>query len=413
MIEALSLLILLLLSGFFSGSETALVTLSRGRADSLAAANRRGGSALQLLKSNPQEMLVAILIGNNLVNISATALATVIATREFGSLGPGLAVGILTVVILVFGEITPKSLATRYSERISLFVAPIILGIVYITKPISSAISYLTPNIHSSNHIVKEDPVITESELITMASYGEEEGTIDESEKQLIERAFAFSDLSVSDVMTPRHNVFCVSTNTKINEILDKISNNPFSRIPIHSEDPDEIIGMLHVRDLIQPIQENNLTLEIGKLGKPCYFVPENQSLTEAVTALRQERHQLAVVVDEHGVMEGVVSIEDLIEELVGEIYDESDVAPNEVIVHDPSNITVEGHTELRILTDHFNVSFSGKPTDSVSKWILDHIQRIPTDGEVFIIEDFNVKVLRATSRKINRLLISNSTEPL
>ena len=120
----------------------------------------------------------------------------------------------MTVVILVFGEITPKSLATRYSERISLFVAPIILGIVYITKPISSAISYLTPNIHSSNHIVKEDPVITESELITMASYGEEEGTIDESEKQLIERAFAFSDLSVSDVMTPRHNVFCVSTNT-------------------------------------------------------------------------------------------------------------------------------------------------------------------------------------------------------
>ena len=193
MIEGLSLLLLLCLSAFFSGSETALVALSRARADALAEEGRPGAQSLRTLKEQPSRMLIAILIGNNLVNISASALATVLATRAFGSMGPGIAVGVLTIVILVFGEITPKSLAPRYSERISLAVSPVVLMLVRITTPISRLFEYFAPgSTHSGGG---EDPTVTESELISMAGYGEEEGTIEESEKQLIERAFAFTDL--------------------------------------------------------------------------------------------------------------------------------------------------------------------------------------------------------------------------
>ena len=197
MIEGLFLVVLLGLSAFFSGSETALIALSRGRADALAEAGRPGARSLQQLKENPSRMLVAILIGNNLVNISASALATVLATRAFGSIGPGIAVGGLTVVILIFGEITPKSLATRYSERISLAVAPVILALVHITAPVSRVFEYFIRNTASPG--AGEDPTVTESELISMAGYGEEEGTIEESEKRLIERAFAFTDLTAAD----------------------------------------------------------------------------------------------------------------------------------------------------------------------------------------------------------------------
>ena len=209
MIEGLSLLLLLCLSAFFSGSETALVALSRARADALADEGRPGAQSLRSLKEQPARMLVAILIGNNLGNISASALATVLATRAFGSIGPGIAVGVLTIVILIFGEITPKSLATRYSERISLAVSPVILVLVRLTTPISKVFEYFAPGTLHSNG--GEDPTVTESELISMAGYGEEEGTIEESEKQLIERAFAFTDLTAADVMTPRHKVFGLS----------------------------------------------------------------------------------------------------------------------------------------------------------------------------------------------------------
>ncbi|MBT7110297.1 MAG: DUF21 domain-containing protein, partial [Proteobacteria bacterium] len=187
--EAFLLILLLCLSAFFSGAETALVSLSRARADALVADGRRGARSLSTLKSDSSRMLVAILIGNNVVNISASALATVIATRELGSVGPGVAVGILTILILIFGEITPKTLATRYSERISLLVAPLILGLAYVTTPVNRLFEYFGLRSDSGNGNSTDDPIVTETELINMAGYGEEEGTIDENEKRLIERA--------------------------------------------------------------------------------------------------------------------------------------------------------------------------------------------------------------------------------
>ena len=237
--DLIALVLLLALSAFFSGSETALVSLSKGRAEGLARENRRGAKALYALKNEPQRMLIAILIGNNLVNIGAAALATVIATRFLGNFGPGLAVGVLTVLILVFGEITPKSLSTRYSERISLVVSPVILGFLRAVGPVVTVFQKITDALGNAAADGSADPLVTESELISMINYGEEEGTIEESERELIERAFAFTDLVVEDVMTPRHKVLSVDGRQTLKESLPNLVDTPYSRIPLHEDDPD------------------------------------------------------------------------------------------------------------------------------------------------------------------------------
>ncbi|MGA0381582.1 MAG: hemolysin family protein [Arenicellales bacterium] len=404
--EVALLLALLCLSAFFSGAETALVSLSRARADALVDDGRSGARALQALKAEPSKMLVAILIGNNLVNISASALATVIATRELGSIGPGVAVGILTIAILIFGEITPKSLATRYSERISLAVAPAILLLTYITAPVNRVFEAFGLGASPRTGNGSDDPMVTETELLHMASYGEEEGTIDENEKELIERAFVFGDLSVADVMSPRHKVFTLPETLTVEEALKALNDIPYSRIPLHGYDPDEITGVFHVRDLLKALSSSQTGLPISELSRAPYFVPESQSLTDTIAALQRERHHLAVVVDEHGVLEGIVTLEDLMEELVGEIYDESDIAPQDLVPNGTDSVTIEGASEIRLLEEFFDMDLSDKPTDSVSKWILEHTQRIPQNGEEFTLDGLHLKVLRANPRQISSVLI-------
>lgn len=316
--DFISLVLLLTLSAFFSGAETALVSLSKGRAEGLTRENRRGAKALYALKSEPQRMLIAILIGNNLVNIGAAALATVIATRFLGNFGPGLAVGVLTVLILVFGEITPKSLSTRYSERISLVVAPTILGFLRAVGPVVTVFQKITDALGNAAVDGSEDPLVTESELISMINYGEEEGTIEESERELIERAFAFTDLVVEDVMTPRHKVLSVDGRQTLKESLPSMVDTPYSRIPLHEDDPDEILRILHLRDLLPAIARGYAENEsLFSLAREPNFVPDSQSVTETITSFRRDQQHMAVVVDEHGTMRGVVTFEDLLEELV------------------------------------------------------------------------------------------------
>ncbi|MCG7961959.1 MAG: CNNM domain-containing protein, partial [Candidatus Thiodiazotropha taylori] len=198
---------LLVLSGVFSGSETALVSLSMARAEALYKEGRSGAHALYILKKDPSRMLITILIGNNVVNIAASAIATVIATDYFGDSGPGIAVGVLTIVILIFGEITPKSLATRFSERISLAIAPLIYGFMRLIYPLVWLFLQFTNWVQSSTKAM-DDPLITESEVITLIEHGEEEGVIDTDEREMIERIFSFNDLKAEDVMTPRRQVF-------------------------------------------------------------------------------------------------------------------------------------------------------------------------------------------------------------
>ena len=408
--ELLVLIVLLVLSGLFSGSETALVALSRARAEGLVKEGRRGAAALHELKRDPSRMLITILIGNNVVNIAASAIATVIATERLGHIGPGIAVGVLTILILVFGEITPKSVATRYSERISLFIAPLMLGFMRLIYPLVWLFGHLTTWI-SETLGSKTDPTVTESELISLVAHGEKEGTIESGERQLIERIFNFTDLKVEDVMTPRRNVLALDGRRSIQEILPEVIGQSASRIPLFDEDPNEIHHILYLRDVLDAVAQNQLEATASSIGHEPLFAPPNQPIDELFSTLRRQKRHIAIVVDDHGLMEGVVTLEDLLEELVGEIYDESDVPPQEFKELSGERIEVDGAAELRVVENYFDIELPGKPTDTVNRWILSHTERIPEVGEEFTMDGLEVVVQRASRRRIHQVAIGQIHE--
>jgi len=404
--EIAYLIILLILSGLFSGSETALIALSLGRAEGLAKEGRNGAQALLRLKKEPTRMLITILIGNNLVNIAAASLATVVATRWFGALGPGIAVGVLTILILIFGEITPKSLATRYAERISLFVAGPLLFLMNLMFPLIWIFQRFTDWIHRLTGS-SSDPVVTELELISMAGHGALEGSINHEERELIERVFSFNDLTVRDVMTPHDQIFMLDGALTVADALTEVMRESYSRILISEKGQDEIVKVLHLRDLLDRVAKGNLDALLSDISHDVEFVPQYQKINELFATLRRRRQHLAVVVDEFGVLRGIVTLEDLMEELLGEIYDESDSAPLAIKSDSENEATVEGTMELREVMEFFDIELSGKPTDTVNFWILGHVKRIPSAGESFTIDGLAVRVEEASRRRIKRVALS------
>lgn len=406
--EIFILVVLLVLSGVFSGSETALVSLSLARAEALLKEGRSGAKALHHLKCDPSRMLITILIGNNLVNIAASALATVIATRLFGDFGPGIAVGVLTVLILTFGEITPKSLATRHAERISLVIAPFMYGLMRLIYPFVWLFLQITDWVQTLTG-GRRDPVVTESELIAMVEHGEEEGVIEPDERQMIERVFYFNDLKASDVMTQRREVFSLAEDRALGNALPEIVKKRYSRIPLYSQDPDEILYILNSRDVLEAVAAGKLDQPLKELAIPALFVPENQPIDELLTLLRKQKQHLAVVVDEHGFMQGVVALEDLLEELVGEIYDESDELPDDYLKLSDESLLVDGTAELRVVERFFDIDLPGKPTDTVNRWLLGHTERIPAAEERFTIDGLEVRVQAATNRRIIQVVLTRA----
>jgi CBS domain containing-hemolysin-like protein len=410
MLEIVLLVVLLILSGVFSGSETALVDLSIGRVEGLVKENRVGSAALLELKKDPSRMLTTILIGNNIINITSSVLATVIATRYFGSLGPGIAVGALTVLILIFGEITPKSLATRYAERISLFIAPFLLFFMRLIYPLVWFFGLFTQWVHRISGNSK-DPVVTELELISMLGHGEKEGTIEATERKIIEKVFEFNDLTVRDVMTPHNEVFSLDSNLTVASALSKVVENRFTRIPLYDENSDSFIKLLYMRDLLVAVASGNENARLAEISHDPIFVSQYQAIDELFSVLLRKKRHFAIVVDEHGVIRGIVTLEDLIEELVGEIYDESDKPNDDMKILSDDEIEIHGAAELRIIEEFFNTELPGKPTDTVRLWILQNNENIPKENEILFIDSFEITILKATPRQIDKVKIKRNTQ--
>lgn len=408
MSDFLTLLVLLVFSGLFSGSETALTALSLARVNGLYKENRRGAQALMRLKSKPTQMLITLLIGNNLVNIAASALATVIAVERLGDLGPSVAVGALTLLILMFGEVTPKSLALRYAERISLAVAPLILGFRWLVFPVVWLLEHFTTWIHRYMGL-RNDPIVTESELISLLEHGAEEGAIEREERAIIERVFEFGDLKVKDVMTHRQQIFALEGSRSIQDVLPEILEESYSRVPIFQDHPDDIRRIVYLRDVLQAIANDNLDVPLNQISREVLFVPENQPIDELFSTLGRAKRHMAIVVDEYGGLQGLVTLEDLLEELVGEIYDETDEMPLEMKVLSDHQIAVSGTVELRVIEDFFHIQLPGKPTDTVSLWILTRTERIPDIGEQLTIDGLDIKVEKASHRRIHQVILSQA----
>jgi CBS domain containing-hemolysin-like protein len=351
-------------------------------------------------------MLITILIGNNVVNIAASAIATVLATKWLGHIGPGIAVGVLTILILVFGEITPKSLATRYSERISLVIATPMYGFMRAIYPLVWLFNGLTNQVQRMTG-AKGDPVVTEAELISMVEHGEEEGTIESDEREMIERVFILKDLRAADVMTPVHKMFSLDGQRTVAELLPEVLRGTYSRIPLYVEDPSEVDKVLFLRDLLESVASGETDQPVMSIGRTPLFVPENQKIDQLLPLLRDNQQHMALVVDETGYLQGLVTLEDLIEELVGEIYDELDELPENYKAVAENSILVNGDVELRVVEEFFDTELPGKPTDTVSLWILSHTARIPSQDERFLLDGLKVYVKSASERRIHQVMLT------
>lgn len=408
MFEAFLLVVFLLFSAFFSGSETAITSISRARVEALLAERRFGSKALHRMKGNLNRTLVIILIGNNLVNTGAATLATVVATEHFGHLGPGLAVGVITLLLLVFGEITPKTFGSRYAIAVALLAAAPLELLGKLLLPLVWALERLIQWMHGLTDPPR-DPTVTDTELIAMAEHGTQEGSIEAGEHQMIRRIFDFSTLRAGDIMVHRHEVFSLDGNRTIGEALGDITAQSHYRIPLYTSSPEEISRVVTLPEILREVAQGNLQKTLNEVGSDPIYVPPNQPVDGLLEALRANKDQLIVVVNEFGGLLGIFTLEDILEELVGEIYDDEEAARDELGVPPKpagSELLLEGNTELRIIEAHFAQDFAGKPYDSVNLWIIRNLERIPSPGETFVIEGLEVRIERASRRRIHEVRI-------
>ncbi len=401
------LLGLLILSGIFSGTEVALVSLGEVKVRSLLDKKRRGAQALSRLKANPQKLIITILIGNNIVNIGAAAYATFTITNLVGSKGVGIATGVMTFLILLFGEIIPKSFATKNAETIALLVARPLLFLQWVLSPFIWVFDNLSKIALRSLGGVKAYPVVTEGELRTMAKLGVEEGTILKKEREMLESIFKFNDITSEDVMTPRVNMFTLDRELRLSDVLMSIIKAPYSRIPTYRKNQDNITGILYIRDvLIHLAHKRKLDIPIRELAKKPFFVPKEKNIDELFQDFQEQNIHMAIVLDEHGGTEGLVTLEDLLEELVGEIIDESDVSSEIIMRVDKNTILVDGGTELKTINRFINVRVPGEEYEEVSEIILRELGRIPEKGESVQFNNLTMEVIDVTEKKINRVKI-------
>ncbi len=383
---------LLCLSAFFSASETALMSLSKIRLIHMLEEKVRGASVIDRLRENPSKLLGTILVGNNLVNIGASSIATVLAIKYFGDTGVGIATGITTVLVLIFGEITPKSLAAQKSEKISLIVArPIsilayLLGpIVFVFTQIAGFFMRLMGCERSANL-----PSITEEELKSMVNLGEEEGVIEDHEKTMICNVFDFGDQLIKDVMIQRMDIVAININATYDDIVKIIKTEQYSRYPIYNKRIDNIVGILNVKELVYRDPEE--VFDMKKFVKKPYYTFEFMNTSELFNEMKKHRTHMAIVLDEYGGTAGIVTMEDLVEEIVGDISDEYDMHTQEIETIREGEYIVDGSTRIEELNELIGTRIESEHYDSVGGFVIELIGRLPKQGES--VEYMNTKFL-------------------
>lgn len=386
------LVILLILSAFFSSSETALMSVSRIRIRSLADEGNERAKIVQRLIEEPSRMLSAILIGNNVVNLSASAIATVLATRIAVRIGMGnqtgravgLATGILTILVLIFGEITPKSAAAARAERFSLRAARIILLLTKLLTPIILVVNSLS---YAVMRITGVDPhktnrTMTENDLLTVIDVGHEDGVIESDEKEMITNVIDFGDAEAGEVMIPRIDVEFLDKDSTYEEVLEVCRREKYSRFPVFEGEKDHIVGILNIKDMIF----NDITPEtfsIEKLMRKPFFIYEFQKVSDLMVQMQNNSVNMAIVLDEYGDVAGIVTMEDLIEEIIGEIRDEYDEEEiDDIRQISPTEYLLDGSTRLDDINDLFDVEFSTEDYDSLAGLIMDELGNIPAEGD-------------------------------
>lgn len=390
------LLVLIALSALFSASETALTSLSKIRIRQMIDEEVKGAKTIGKLIEDPGRLLSSILVGNNVVNIGSSALATSIAIKQFGQKGVGIATGIMTILVLIFAEITPKSLATRNPEKVSLGVARYIQLLTVLLSPIALVFTYITNIILKlfGVNIDKAKPFITEEELKTMLDVSHEEGVLEIEERKMINNVFEFGDSQVKDVMVPRTDMIAIEVNSTYDEIMSIFKEEQFSRIPVYKETIDDIIGILHVKNLAFI---NGDGFDIFEVMREPYFTYEFKKTAELFDEMRKNRASLTIVLDEYGGTVGIITMEDLVEEIVGEIEDEYDEDDIGIQVIKEDEYIIDGSIKIDVVNEMIGTDIESEDFDSIGGFVIGEMGRFPEKGEVlehenikFIIEDID-----------------------
>lgn len=387
--QIIILLILLALSAFFSSNETALMSVNRIRLRSLAdEGNKRAAMALDILENQTPKLLSAILIGNNIVNISASSLATTLA-YSFGGYMVSIVTLILTILILIFGEITPKNYATINSEKITLRYIPVFKFLMTIMTPVIFIINLFSRGVM---RLMRVDPdeankAMTEEELRTIVDVSHEDGVIESDEKEMIYNVFDLGDATAKDIMVPRVHVTFADVASTYDELIDIFREDKFTRLPVYKDSQNNIVGIINMKDLLLYDKDTEFVID-NFLRKP-HFTYERKSISDLLVEMKDSTFNIAIVLDEYGDMAGLITLEDILEEIVGEIHDEYDEKEDDLVqkISDREYI-IEGSMHLDDVNDHLHTELDSEDYDSLGGFIIEHLDRLPVAGDEVITEE-------------------------
>lgn len=397
-------------SAFFSSSETALTSLNVFKIRQMEETGVENSSLVRKLTDNIGKVLTTILIGNNIVNIATTTVATVFFTDLFGAKGAIISTIVLTLTILIFGEVTPKNIASSASEKVALRVAKPIKFFDFILKPMSfflqAITNFLTRLIIGEN--AQKGDIVTEEDLKTIVDVSEEQGVINDQESEIINNVFEFGDSDVEDIMTARTNMEAIAVDMEDKELKDFLKNCKHSRIPVYGKSIDNIIGILHMKDIVAFIAEDK-ELNIEEMVRPAFYVYDNMHIFDLFKQMRGENVSLAIVIDEYGGTSGIVTIEDIVEELVGEIEDEYDTHLETVLKINDKEYLVNPSIHINDFNDYFDTDLEQIKNDSIGGFLIDKLGRIPKLGDSVEEDGIKISVVQINRYKLEMLKVEFS----
>lgn len=398
-VEITALSVLIGLSGFFSGLEVALVGVRKSKVVQLFNEGKKGSKALHKLKMNPSWMMSSVNLGNNLVNVGASALATSVAIRLFGNDGLAIAVGLMTFLILVFGEITPKTYCNANSTKVALRYAPVLLAFSYVFYPVVKFFEIITRGVVKITGSSYTPPPITEEEIKGVIDQGLAEKALEKEEMELVHGALNFDDTVIRSVMTPRTKMFTLNAKMLLFEALPQINQSAHSRIPIFGDTRDDIVGFIHVRDVLRELEKDKKVVTLEQIARKPVFASQEKMVSSLLKEMKGRKTHMAIVVDEHGGVEGLVTLEDLLEEIVGEIEDETDLKRERGYERiDQNTIITNGDIEIDIINEIFETKIpEGDDYASLNGLLHERLQDIPQEGDKLELNDLKIVVEKVT----------------
>ena len=406
------LIALLVLSALFSSSETALTTVNRIRVRTLAGQGDKRAMTLLAVLQNPEKMLSVILIGNNVVNLYASSLATTVTLSLFGSKLVGVATGILTLAVLVFGEVAPKTMASRNAEQIALRAAGPVKVLMWLFTPlvfVVNNLARLVMKLFGADRPSKRE-LMTAEELRTIVQVGHEDGVIENSERKMIDNVFDFGERSARDIMIPRIDMTCIDVEAGYDELMEVVREEKYTRIPVYKESTDTIVGILNIKDLLFRAQDK--PFRIAELMRKPLFTYEQKKTSELMVEMRKNYTNLAIVLDEYGVTAGMVTMEDILEEIVGEIRDEYDRDEEKSIRRiAPNTYLIEGNVKIDDVNEVLQLHLASEDYESIGGYVLEQLEHFPKEGECVTKGGISFTVTRMEQTRIAEVKLSLTPE--